>query len=171
MNHLRGNYSTDNGVSGGLLQRTSLGQQAFHRLISLERRRAERSRKSFLLMLVDTDQHPLPRVGSEIVLAALMPMTRETDIIGWYEEASIPGVLFTEIAEQDLASTTTAIVNRVTKALKNQLTAQQFSRVSLSFHLLPENLDHKPSSLDLSLTPPASRLPALLSRPDPVLKS
>jgi hypothetical protein len=132
--------------------RTSLGQQAFHRVLSLERRRAERSRKSFLLMLVDADQRLFGKSDTGIIngriLAALTPITRETDITGWYKEGAIAGALFTEIAEQDLASTTTAIMNRVSKALKNRLAAHIFSTVSLSFHLLPEEHDHTPSSFE-----------------------
>jgi len=146
------NVGGDSGIPG-VSNRTSLGQQAFHRFICLERRRAERSRKSFLLMLVDADQSPFDESGpgiSKRILAALTPITRETDITGWYKEGIIAGALFTEIAERDLALTTTAIMNRVSKALKNHLPAQKFSSVSLSFHLLPESDDHKPSSCEVT---------------------
>jgi hypothetical protein len=152
VNYLRRNHSGSVGVTGTILERTALREQAFHRVISLEQRRAERSGKSFLLMLVDISQRLLDKsnsqVASERILAALMPMTRETDIIGWYEEGSVSGVLFTEIAIDDLTSTTTAIMNRVSKTLKNHLTAQQFSRVNLSFHLLPAERDRKSSPVE-----------------------
>lgn len=144
MSYPRRNTSDSLQRTGTLLQRDSLGQQAFHRFISLERRRAERSKKSFLLMLVDAGQRPLDM--SQNILTALAPMTRETDIIGWYKQGTVAGVVFTEIADDDLASTTTAIMNRVSKTLKNHLTAHQFSKVSLAFHLLPEDQGHKPSS-------------------------
>jgi hypothetical protein len=163
VNYLRRNHAGDIRVSGTILERTALRQQAFHKVISLEQRRAERSGKSFLLMLVDVSQHPFDksnsRVAGETILAALMPMTRETDIIGWYEEGSVSGVLFTEIAIDDLTSTTTAIMNRVSKTLKNHLTAQQFSRVNLSFRLLPTERDRKPSPLDA----PSVDLPGIAS--------
>lgn len=145
MNYLRRSYSENTRISGAILERASLGQQAFHRLIALERRRAERSRKSFLLMLVDASQRPFDM--NRAILESLMPMTRETDIVGWYKEGVVAGVLFTEIAEEDIAGTTTAIMNRVSKTLKNHLTALQFNKVSLSFHLLPEEHDRKTSSL------------------------
>jgi hypothetical protein len=151
---LRTNDSDSVRISGAILQRASLGEPAFHRLISLERRRAERSRKSFLLVLVDAGRRPFD--VSEKPLAALMPMTRETDIVGWYKEGTIAGVLFTEIAEDDLGSTTRAIMNRVSKTLKSNLTAQQFGKVSLSFHLLPEEHDHRPSSFHAASVAPVN---------------
>ena len=40
-----------------------LNEEAFHRMISLERKRTERSRKPFLLMLLDTG-NPLPSNGN-----------------------------------------------------------------------------------------------------------
>jgi hypothetical protein len=144
MNYLRRSYSENTRISGAILERASLEQKAFHRLIALERRRAERSRKSFLLMLVDASQRPFDM--SRAILESLMPMTRETDIVGWYKEGIVAGVLFTEIVEEDIAGTTTAIMNRVSKTLKNHLTALQFNKVSLSFHLLPEEHDRKTSS-------------------------
>lgn len=143
MNHPRRDYS-QNRVSRTVVQRASLGQQAFHQVISLERRRAERSRKSFLLMLVDAGKRPFD--VSQRILAALMLMTRETDIVGWYREGTVASVLFTEIADDNVASTTTAIMNRVSKTLKNHLSTPQFKQISVSFQLLPEQIEHRPSS-------------------------
>ena len=40
-------------VTGQLATRDILGEEAFHRMISHERRRTERSHKPFLLMLLD----------------------------------------------------------------------------------------------------------------------
>jgi hypothetical protein len=149
VNNLRRNYSGNVYVSGTILERVALGQQTFHRVLSLEQRRAERSGKSFLVMLVDVNEGILDRrnshVVSERILAALMPVTRETDVIGWYNEGSVAGVLFTEIAIDDLPSTTTAIMNRVSKTLKHHLTVQQFRQIDLSFHVLP-NEPHRMAS-------------------------
>ena len=79
------------------------------------------------------------------VLSALSPITRETDVIGWYSEGSIVGLLFTEITQGELSPITAVIMNRVSKELKAHLSAQHFSHVTLSFHLLPEALDRNPS--------------------------
>lgn len=125
----------------------TLSEEEFHRMISIEQRRAERSGKSFLLMLVKVRDYAFgrnnTRIVNEKVLSALSPITRETDVIGWYSESRVVGLLFTEITLGDLSSTTAVIMNRVSKKLKAHLNAEQFSHVSLSFHLLPEALDQK----------------------------
>ena len=127
-----------------VLHRVSVGQQAFHQFLSLERRRAQRSRKSFLVMLVDGGRRPFE--VSEKILTALMLMTRETDIVGWYRQGTVASVLFTEIADENVASTTSAIMNRVSSNLKNHLSALQFKQITLSFQLFPEQVDPRPSS-------------------------
>lgn len=127
---------------GGIIGRTSLSQDAFHRMIGIEERRAERSCKCFLLMLVGVNELALNSRESLAVnrkmLSALSPVTRETDVIGWYEENSVAGLLFTEVATEDVDSVTAAILKRVSKTLKAHLTPREFADISLSFHLLPE---------------------------------
>src|SRR5579864_9360546 len=111
-------------------------------MIGIEERRAERSRKCFLLMLVGLNALAVDTRESLVVnrkmLSALSPVTRETDVIGWYEENSVAGLLFTEVATEEVNSATAAIMNRVSKTLKAHLTPREFADVSLSFHLLPE---------------------------------
>jgi hypothetical protein len=128
-------------LTPGMIERNSLGQQTFHRLISLEHRRVERSGKSFLLMLLDVSEQGLDRndalVLNRKIMFALSPITRETDIIGWYKENSVVGLVFTEIMVED-PSSVTAIRNRISKVLKTHLSAQQFSDINISYRLLPE---------------------------------
>src|SRR5438477_7934391 len=80
--------------------RVLLPEDAFVSMLHLERRRAERAEKRFVLMLVDVD--PIVREArSSRVLAkvceALNQSIRETDIIGWYVEDHLIGVIGTEI--------------------------------------------------------------------------
>lgn len=144
----------------GIMNRTSHPQNSFHRMICLEERRAERSRKGVLLMLLDV--HGLAIGEKECFLlnqkmiSVLSPITRETDVMGWYKENSVVGLLFTEVATEEVNSVTAAIMNRVSKTLKANLTSRQFADINLSFHLLPEteagDLSHLPvSSVDLDL--------------------
>ena len=146
-------------LTQGMIERNSLGQQAFHRLMTLERRRAERSRKSFLLMLLDVTEQSLARnealILNKRIMFALAPVTRETDIIGWYKENSVLGLVFTEITAEDL-SPVTAIMNRVSKTLKTHLSSREFSGINLSFRLLPESHEEKfPPLSSSSLAIPA----------------
>ena len=73
----------------------------FTRMICLERKRAERSGKPFLLMLLDTGRFS-PSEKNGRLLQNVFPRsrcpTRDTDVIGWYKSESVVGVMFTEIA-------------------------------------------------------------------------
>jgi hypothetical protein len=138
----------------GIMKRTSLPQNSFHRMICLEERRAERSRKGVLLMLLDVNG---PAVGekecfrlNQKMISVLSPITRETDVMGWYEENSVVGLLFTEVATEEVNSVTAAIMNRLSKALKGNLTPRQFADINLSFHLLPETEARDLSPLPVS---------------------
>ena len=133
-------------VITGQNNRTSLGQQAFHRMISFERRRAERSRRAFVLMLLDLSEQ-LWQKKEDVnlkrrILSVLSPITRETDIIGWYQEGFVIGLVFTEITVGDLSSVS-AIMNRVSQALKNHLSRQELGQLNISLQLLPENHDDR----------------------------
>ena len=77
-------------------ERGILNEGAFHRMISLERKRTERSRKPFLLMLLDMGDGLRPdNNGNEKaldkILSALSLSTRETDVTGWYKNNSVVG--------------------------------------------------------------------------------
>jgi len=104
-----------NGSSSGLPpidavaagERHLLNEESFRKMISLERKRSERSRKPFLLMLLDMGEH-LPSEKSRRslgkILSALSAATRETDVTGWYKDNCVVGVMFTEIADNGQAS-------------------------------------------------------------------
>lgn len=125
-------------------ERDVLDEQIFHRMISLERKRTERSGKPFLLMLVDTGTTRLVQCDLRVVkdlVPALIRTTRETDVLGWYKTDSVFGVMFTEIAHEERSTILSTILARISATLRSQLTADQFSKISISFHLFPEEWD------------------------------
>jgi lipopolysaccharide/colanic/teichoic acid biosynthesis glycosyltransferase len=127
-------------------QQTVLSEESFQRMISLERKRSERSRKPFLLMLVDMGGYlPSERTTKVLssILSALSLSTRETDVTGWYKHRSVVGVMFTEIGLEDRASVLGTMITRVSETLKSALSFEQFNQVSLSFHLFPEDWNHE----------------------------
>ena len=76
----------------------ALAENIFHSMLTLERRRAERSRKPFVLMLLDANLEngsaaAILKESVDIILIA----KRETDLVGWYKESAILGVIFTEV--------------------------------------------------------------------------
>jgi lipopolysaccharide/colanic/teichoic acid biosynthesis glycosyltransferase len=121
-------------------ERTVLNEEAFHRMISVERKRTERSGKPFLLMLLDTGSTRSDRNGALLakIIFALSVSTRETDGTGWYEKNAVVGVLFTEIAVEDRNSILSRILSRISGTLQATLTLEQFNQISISFHLFPE---------------------------------
>ena len=133
-------------------ERDFFSQEAFHRVISLERHRTERSHKPFVLMLLDMGDHLASETGEKNVsrlLAALLVSTRETDVVGWYESSRIVGVMFTEICIEDRKTIVSTMIARLSDMLRNNPGLEQFSRVGISFHVFPEDWDtdsRKPSN-------------------------
>ena len=122
-----------------------LNAEAFRRMIALERKRSERSRKPFMLLLVDMGKSLSSEKNGktlERILATLALSSRETDITGWYANDTVIGVLFTEIAA-DSSSIPATIITRVTETLRRNLSPEQFAALSLSFHVFPEDWDHE----------------------------
>ena len=122
-----------------------LNEETFHRMISLERRRTERSRKPFLLMLLDMGDHlPSEATGKVLnkILAGLSGSTRETDVAGWYKSDCVVGVMFTEIALEDRSLIVGTMIERLGAALRSDLSPEQFNQISVSVHMYPEEWNH-----------------------------
>ena len=112
-------------------------------MIALERKRSERTQRSFVLLLMDIG-HTLPNQKNGHILldalTALQSVTRETDFMGWYESRSVVGVMFTEITlKNDLMLNT--ILGRISDVLRDRLMTEEFSQIKFSFHLFPEKWD------------------------------
>ena len=127
----------------GLDLKEVLTEEVFCRMISLERKRSERTQRPFVLLLMDTGRtQPTEKNGRILldILSALQSATRETDVMGWYETNSAVGVMFTEITlENNLILST--ILARISHVLRHRLTNEQFSQIKFSFHLFPEEWD------------------------------
>src|SRR5207249_8077783 len=75
-------------------ERTILAEDEFMYMLYMERRRAERAQKRYVVMLVDVKEAIGDREeGSTLrkITEMLYKITRETDIIGWYREDSLIG--------------------------------------------------------------------------------
>ena len=121
--------------------RTVLNQEMFHRMISLERKRTERSGNPFLLMLLDMEGATPSTHDAKLLnklLSALTLATRETDLIGWYRDDGIVGVMFTEISLDERAQILSTMMTRVSETLRHHLSLDLFSRIRISFHVFPE---------------------------------
>jgi len=137
----------------GLDLKEVLNEEVFRRMISLERKRSERTQRPFVLLLMDTGRtQPTEKNGKLLldILSSLQSATRETDIMGWYEANSSVGVMFTEITlENNLILST--ILGRISEVLRGRLSNEQFNQIKFSFHLFPEEWD--PNSPDRKSNP------------------
>lgn len=125
-------------------ERTALSEESFQRIISLERKRTERSQRPFLLMLLDLEGILVsgkngPKLGR--VLDALSLSIRETDLTGWHKNNSVLGIVFTEIGTDPKAVVNT-VLTRVKGSLYRQLTFEDFNHIRISHHIFPEEWDH-----------------------------
>ena len=122
-----------------------LSEEAFRRMISIERKRSERSQRPFVLLLIDTGRSQSGDKQARVLLdmlSALQGATRETDITGWYTTNSVAGAMFTEIVlDNDNNAVLSTILSRIGSLLREKLDTDQFSRVKFSFHVFPDDWD------------------------------
>ncbi len=132
-----------------------LDEESFRQLITVERRRTERSQKPILLMLLDAGDHSVESNGKVLanILSALSLSTRNTDITGWYRQSSVIGVLFTEINMDDHGTILSVILSHVSLALRNNLSLEKFNQISIALHVFPEDWNHENSQGNAALYP------------------
>lgn len=120
-----------------------LSQELFARTLFVERKRTERSGRSFVLMLLESTR--LLKAGDDSqslskVLDALSRSSRDTDTRGWYKTGTTLGVIFTELgADVEGNAVAAALLGKVTKALSDTLAISDINEIRLSFHVFPDD--------------------------------
>jgi len=117
--------------------REMLDEAAFRKVISLERRRTERSRKPFVLMLLDFSASPETFDRGKL-RQALSVSVRETDMVGWHKTDSVYGVIFTEMNLDDRGTMIDSMTSRMDEVLHVYLGLEQLEQIRVSFHVYPE---------------------------------
>lgn len=112
-----------------------LEERIFQSMLTLERRRAERSRKPYVLMLLDANlensaSDGILREAINIIIGA----KRETDLIGWYRLGAILGVIFTEVNPQGEIPITQTLRTKIENALITNMGQERASRIAISMH-------------------------------------
>ena len=127
--------------------RKALDEDTFRRVIAIERKRTERSKAPFVLMLLEIEgQHAAKATRAlDSGMAVLLATSRDTDLVGWYESKHTIGVLFTGLMTGDKSAILTTILSRVSKTLREELTFEQFNLVKISLHYYPDDWDEKGS--------------------------
>jgi lipopolysaccharide/colanic/teichoic acid biosynthesis glycosyltransferase len=133
-------------------------EQTFLEMLRLERKRTERCRRPFLLMLLDlsgfTDISERREIARKTV-CRLCPLTRETDIKGWYKHDSVFGVIFIEINDIDPEF----LKRKVYGDLGAVLLAEELKKIVITTYVFPEpaGKQGEDNSADLALYPDSSR--------------
>jgi lipopolysaccharide/colanic/teichoic acid biosynthesis glycosyltransferase len=138
----------------------ALAEGVFHSLLTHERRRAERSRKPFVLMLLDANLEDgsaaeILKRAVDVVLAS----KRETDLVGWYKGDVILGIIFTEVNVEGERPITETLRSKIETALIKYLGRESAVKISMSLHLFPESWDkdHTGWTADSKLYPDLKR--------------
>ena len=150
-------------ISSNRRRHEVLAEDVFRRIFCWERKRAERSGRCFLLMLVRVESilraNQSERALSEII-SALSSSTREADLAGWYRAGEMLGVIFTEFREGDRKAMESLTSAKVNKSLRSTLSPEQLEMIHISFHFFPETVDKS----GLSQPADAELYPDLLER-------
>ena len=109
----------------------------FHEMLSLERKRTQRSKKPFMLLLINIHNLLGDLEKSEILKklsSVLSTSPRETDIKGWYKYEDVIGVIFTEIngTGQEI------IKKKIKDELFYELGSELIDKIDVTYHVYPE---------------------------------
>jgi exopolysaccharide biosynthesis polyprenyl glycosylphosphotransferase len=157
------------------LMQKILPEDLFLGMLCLERKRAERSDKKFLLLLLDaqeavkTDRHL--RVLNGIIRAA-QAARRETDLAGWYKDNEVLGIIFTELGTLRDGASIDTLLEKVHDALLAELSAEDLKLVHISAQIFADDSNDKDADIsanpafypDLSHQNQTKQVPFLLKR-------
>ncbi len=148
---VRALFSRPSEAAGSADAHGLLPEPLFLRALCLERKRAERSRKLFVLMVLDAEA---PQNGDAKRLVAravpaVLPSIRETDIAGWHQSHTALGVIFAELGAGDRKSILEALRAKVTGVLRSSLSAEELKGLRITFHVFPEEWGDAPNGLPI----------------------
>lgn len=142
--------------------RILLNEDAFVSMLYLERRRTERTQKRFVLVLLDVSwvmaESQRARTLQKIA-SGICQITRETDILGWYVENNVFGIIGTELGDATPQVIQAKLLEKLRAVLLSALGEQQGSTVSASFHFFPEetNDEDNDHTANIALYPEMAR--------------
>lgn len=131
--------STDTWLAGPTVDdcpHQAYSEEAFRYFLGLERKRAERSGRALLLLLVgltpDSGGDPsVPSGVSTKLFSGLSQCVRDVDFIGWYRHGRVAGAVLTQGAESPALEASEQIGQRVIELLGKRLPASIVSRLQI----------------------------------------
>src|SRR5258706_2527449 len=119
-------------------------EAAFQYFLEIEQKRAGRSKRRFLLLLVDLKEHggsgaSFGPASSGKLFSSLKSCVRETDFIGWYRQEAVAGAVLTQLTDTVWTDAARLVVQRVDTALKGSLSPSFVRRLHVRVFQLPSN--------------------------------
>jgi lipopolysaccharide/colanic/teichoic acid biosynthesis glycosyltransferase len=116
-------------------------ERYFNNLLVVERKRSERSRKHFLLMLIDISKVAANGQSSFIrkLSNVLEISSRDIDIKGWYKNKKILGIIFTESQKGCWKTLVTKIKTNISDMLKPEIA----NAIEISWIDFPQEHDNQ----------------------------
>ncbi len=152
-----------------------LPESVFLGMLGLERKRAERGNKKFLLLLLDAEDATSVEGRAEIlsgIIKATDAVRRDTDPAGWYKSDSILGIIFTELGALDDTATINRLLHRIREALPGHVSKGDLQYVHITAHIFSDESDESESKIsadpafypDLFYQNKAKRFPFMVKR-------
>lgn len=148
-------------------------EKAFNRILTLERKRTERSKRPFMLMLLLLGKTSAKENNGNLyqkIVSCMAASIRDIDVLGWYKADKVLGVIFTEIGDAVPGPAVDSILKRIKANLSVELGAEEIDNLEISLHFFPEKCDRSGISADLALYPDIAKIrssqkaPLLLKR-------
>ena len=121
-----------------------LPEDVFLTMLGLERKRAERSNKKFLLLLLDADDATSIESRTKIltgIISATDAVRRDTDPAGWYKKNSILGIIFTELGALNDTATINKLMQRIREALPSHVSTRDLPYIHITAHIFTDETE------------------------------
>jgi exopolysaccharide biosynthesis polyprenyl glycosylphosphotransferase len=127
-------------------RRPILSEELFRHAVARERKRADRFEESFALVLVSLECEAGRTPRWNLVVEALADQRLETDLIGWYEQGTVIGVI-RSLADQEPAEAANALAATVRRQLARCLERNHFGGCSIHLEVYSPHRDVVPAIL------------------------
>ena len=121
-----------------------LSEEDFGRVLAVEKERAKRSGRRFILMTINAEgilQEEKCIEDAGLVFTELKKNTRNIDVVGWNKEGRSIGVIFTEINLFDPESTKQRLKHKILKGLSKWINEKDHSKIEMK--IFPDESTNK----------------------------
>ena len=128
------------------LNHSFVPEKSFNELLALERKRTARSKRPFILMLLNIAEFSNDDNSCHIIrskfFSYLNTIIRDTDTIGWYLCGKVIGIIFTEIGDKSAKLAADKITKKVKGGLLKCLGPEKANLIRMSLFFYPEESDN-----------------------------